>query len=168
MNINLIYAKSKNGVIGKDNKLPWHLPEDMVRFKQLTEGHVVIMGRKTWESIPEKYRPLPNRINIVITTSKDFSAFKGAEVCNSISQALILASQNDGKEIWVIGGSSIYDQMLPLAERLEVTIIDKDFEGDAYAPVIRGNWNVSSLPQQISKTGLSFSFMTYVKDNSLT
>jgi len=167
MKINLILAKSINGVIGKDNKIPWHLPEDMARFKRLTDGQVVIMGRKTWESLPEKFRPLPNRVNIVVSKNKDYKC-PGAILCQSISNALIMGSQAIDKEIWIIGGSTIYNHLEPIADRMEVTVIDQVYEGDAYAPAISSEWKTVSKRSYVSKNGLQYSFQSFTRDNSLT
>lgn len=128
MLISLIAAMDRNGVIGKDNSLPWQLPEDMKRFKELTLGKLVIMGRKTFESIG---KPLPNRTNIVITKNKNYKA-KGCIVVHSSDQALNAAKGN--KEVMIIGGEQIFREFLPIANRMYLTFIDKDFEGDAYFP----------------------------------
>jgi len=128
--LKLILACSINGVIGKDNTLPWRIPEDMRYFKQVTEGHSVIMGRKTWESIPEKFRPLPNRVNTVISRHHNYDA-KGALVCQSIEQAINFS--NPGV-VWVIGGASIYEEVLKnhRVEEIHITIVEKAYEGDAF------------------------------------
>ena len=124
MRVNLIYARARNGVIGRDNTLPWHLPEDMAHFKQLTNGWPVIMGRKTWDSLPRKFRPLPGRVNIVITRQTDWVA-DGAIALPSLAQALTLCHASS--EVWVIGGAQIYALAEPLAHRAEVTEIQQDF-----------------------------------------
>ena len=110
--INLIYARAANGVIGKDGAMPWHLPEDLAHFKQLTQGCPVLMGRKTWDSLPPKFRPLPGRTNIVITRQADWQA-EGAQRADSLEEALRLAGA--APEIWIIGGAQIYAQAEPLA-----------------------------------------------------
>lgn len=158
MDINLIYARAANGVIGSNNALPWHLPEDMARFKRLTQGWPVIMGRKTWDSLPAKVRPLPGRTNIVITRQVGWEA-SGAKVATSIKQAIGLCGKSD--EVWVIGGAQIYAQVEPLAQRVEVTEIGKDFEGDAFAPVLGPQWNEVSRENHMSSSGLKFSFISY-------
>lgn len=127
----LIAAMAHGRVIGKDNRLLWHLPDDMKHFKSLTQGHPVIMGRKTWESLPEKFRPLPGRKNIVISRNPDFLA-TGATVCASLK--LALATCQDAAQIFVIGGAEIYALALPMADRMELTEIDATFEGDAFFP----------------------------------
>jgi dihydrofolate reductase len=158
--INLIFARAANGVIGKDNAMPWHLPEDLAHFKQLTQGWPVIMGRKTWDSLPPRFRPLPGRTNIVVTRQADWMA-EGAVTANSLSAALTQAA--DAPDIWVIGGAEIYAQALPLAQRVEVTEIDQAFEGDAHAPVLGPEWHEAARSAHQSTTGLPFSFVTYEK-----
>ena len=134
MRIAMIWAMANNGVIGRQNKLPWHLPNDLKYFKRLTSGKTVIMGRKTYESIG---RPLPNRINIVITRANDFHA-EGIKVVNSLPAALELAAAetliSGAEEVIVIGGAEIYKLCLPLAERLYVTLVHADVDGDARFP----------------------------------
>lgn len=128
--LKLILACSINGVIGKDNKLPWSIPEDMKYFKKVTEGHSVIMGRKTWESIPEKFRPLPNRVNTVVSKNLSFHA-PGAIVCQSIEHAIELSNSGD---VWIMGGASIYEEVLKnhKVEEIHITIAEKAYEGDAF------------------------------------
>ncbi len=160
MLVNMIYARAANGVIGKNNALPWHLPEDMAHFKKITLGWPVIMGRKTWDSLPPKFRPLPGRTNIVITRQSGWQA-EGAKVAVSVEDAISLAGNIE--QVWVIGGAQIYAQAEPLADRIEVTEIAQDFEGDAYAPVLGTQWAESARENHVSKTGLEFSFITYNK-----
>ncbi|MDP3766003.1 MAG: type 3 dihydrofolate reductase [Nanoarchaeota archaeon] len=133
MIISLIAAIGKNNVIGKDNSLPWKLPEDMKRFKELTSGKPVVMGRKTFESIG---KPLPNRTNIVITKNKNYKA-KGCIVVHSSDEALNAAKGN--KEIMIIGGEQIFKEFLPIANKMYLTFIDADFDGDAYFPEYKKN-----------------------------
>jgi len=158
--INLIFARAANGVIGKDNSMPWHLPEDLAHFKRLTQGCPVIMGRKTWDSLPPRFRPLPGRSNIVVTRQVDWQA-EGAVRANSLQDALQLSG--DVAEVWVIGGAEIYRQAEPLAQRAEVTEIAQDFEGDAYAPTLGSGWAAIARESHLSTTGLAFSFVTYDK-----
>lgn len=129
--ISLIWAMGENRVIGKNNKLPWHLPEDLKFFKRTTLGHPVAMGRKTWLSLG---KPLPGRENIVITRNTEFSP-SGATVLNSIHQ-LITYSQEKHEEVFVIGGAEIYEAVLPYADRLYITVIHEEFDGDTYFPEI--------------------------------
>ncbi len=158
--ISLIYARAANGVIGKDNTMPWHLPEDMAHFKRLTQGWPVIMGRKTWDSLPPRFRPLPGRTNVVITRQPDWKE-AGAQPASSLADALKLCSQSE--EVWVIGGAQIYAQAEPLADRIEVTEISQDFEGDAFAPRLGPQWIESAREDHVSSNGLKFSFITYNK-----
>ena len=158
MQLHLILAKARNGVIGKDNAMPWHLPEDMAHFKRVTLGCPVIMGRKTWDSIPPRFRPLPGRLNIVVTRQQGWSEI-GAQTSSSLDSALSLCEQFDN--VWVMGGAQIYAQALPLANTAVVTLIDADFEGDAYAPQFGPEWQETSRETHTSVNGLSFSFVTY-------
>jgi dihydrofolate reductase len=154
----LIAAVASNGVIGKDNKLLWHLPDDMARFKALTTGNAVIMGRKTWESLPEKFRPLPKRHNIVLTRAASFPA-AGATLAHSIDEAIAVAGAGS---IFVIGGEQIYALALPLATRLELTEIDATFDGDAYFPPFdRAAWREVARESRVGDGELNYSFVTY-------
>ncbi len=156
--INLIFARAANGVIGKDNSMPWHLPEDLAHFKRLTQGCPVIMGRKTWDSLPPRFRPLPGRSNIVITRQSDWQA-EGAVRASSLQDALHLSG--DVPEVWVIGGAEIYRQAEPIAVRAEVTEIAQDFAGDAYAPNLGTGWTETAREQHLSAKGMAFSFASY-------
>lgn len=138
MNISIIVATSENNVIGKDNKLIWHLPADMKFFKEKTTGHCVITGRKNYESIPEKFRPLPNRTNIIITRQKDYSA-PGAIVVNSINEALDHARSLNDSEIFIIGGAEIFRQSLDIVDKIYLTKIYHLFEGDVYFPELKAD-----------------------------
>lgn len=126
----LVCAMAKNRVIGRDNKIPWDLPEDRKHFVQVTRGHAIIMGRLTWESLG---RPLPNRRNIVVTRQRELRSLQGAEVAHSLEEALQLARQTD-PEPRLIGGGQLYAESLPLATRIELTILDDDYDGDSYFP----------------------------------
>ena len=125
-----IAAIDENNVLGKDNQLIWHLPEDLMRFKRLTTGHAIIMGRKTFESLP---KALPNRHNIVVTRNQDYSK-DGITVCNSLEAAIECAK--DDKQPFVIGGGQIYEQAIELASKIELTRIHSQFEGDVFFPEI--------------------------------
>lgn len=161
MAIHLIYARAANGVIGLNNRMPWHLPEDLAHFKQLTNGHPVVMGRKTWDSLPERFRPLPGRTNIVVTRNSDWQA-AGVLRANSLEEALHAAAQH-GDTVWVMGGAQIYTQALPLADAVEVTIIHQDFDGDAHAPVLGAEWQEAAREDHVSTQGLPFSFVRYTR-----
>jgi len=150
----IIAAVARNRVIGKDNKLLWNIPEDMAHFKALTSGHTVVMGRKTWESLPPRFRPLPGRRNIVITRQADYAA-PGAEVADSLENALKLAST--ATTVFIIGGEQIYRQAMDVADRLEITEVDLKPEGDAWFPeIVAVDW------ERTGKTeGTEFGFVTY-------
>ncbi|MBT9519833.1 MAG: dihydrofolate reductase [Dechloromonas sp.] len=152
----IIAAVAKNRVIGKDNQLIWNIPEDMAHFKALTAGHTVIMGRKTWESLPPRFRPLPGRRNIVISRQADYAA-PGAQLADSLENALKLASTAD--TVFIIGGEQIYAQAMALADRLEITEVDLEPEGDAWFPEIATvNWKKTS---NLKSAGCAF--VTYRK-----
>lgn len=131
--ISIIVAASENNVIGKNNDLIWHLPADMKYFKDTTIGHCVIMGRKNYDSIPLKFRPLKNRTNIIITRQSDFKA-DGCVVVNSIEAAIQKGKELNDTELFIIGGAQIYAQSLHLADRIYLTLVHHKFEGDAYFP----------------------------------
>ena len=141
MKVSLIVAVSKNDVIGKDNDLIWHLPNDMKFFKETTTGHHVIMGRKNFESIPHRFRPLPNRTNIIVTRQSDYIA-EGCYVVNSLEEALEIAKKNRDKEPFVIGGGQIYKLSLErdLIDRIYLTRINHSFDGDTFFPELNSNW----------------------------
>ena len=158
--INLIYARAANGVIGKNNAMPWHLPEDLAHFKRLTQGWPVVMGRKTWDSLPVRFRPLPGRRNVVITRQPDWNE-AGAQVAPSLADAL--AQCRASEEVWIVGGAQIYAQAEPLAERIEVTEIAHDFDGDAFAPSLGAAWSEAAREDHVAVSGLKFSFVSYRK-----
>jgi dihydrofolate reductase len=156
--LTLVAAVAANGVIGGDNQLLWRLPEDMKRFKALTSGHPVIMGRKTWESLPEKFRPLPNRRNIVISRNAAYAA-PGAEVFDSLEAARDACAA--AGRAFVIGGGDIYAQALPLADCLELTELHLPFAGDAYFPPLNAeDWQVIHRACH-QHDGIDFDFVTY-------
>ncbi len=158
MKLHLIYARARNGVIGKDNQMPWHLPEDLAHFKRVTLGRPVIMGRKTWDSLPSKFRPLPGRLNIVVTRQSNWQA-EGALRAGSIEEAMHLCG--DAPDAWIMGGADIYRQAEPLASTAVVTEIDADFDGDAYAPTLSSTWREVQRETHVAASGLPFSFVTY-------
>ncbi len=158
MQLKLIFARAANGVIGCKGKLPWHLPEDLAHFKRSTLGSPVIMGRKTWDSLPPKFRPLPGRLNIVVTRQADWQA-DGAQRAASIREAMGLCPSDS--VAWVIGGAELYAQALALASAAVVTEIDADFTGDAFAPQFDSQWRETARESALSSTGLRFSFVTY-------
>ncbi len=162
MKLGVIYARARNGVIGVKGDLPWHLPEDLAHFKAITQGCPVIMGRKTWDSLPPRFRPLPGRRNIVVTRQAQWQA-AGAERAGSLEQAIALCE--GAAQAWVIGGAELYAQALPFAQVAEVTEIDRDYEGDAFAPTLGPSWSEAARQAHASADGLRFSFVTYNKQS---
>ena len=157
--LSIIAAVARNGVIGKDNQLLWHLPEDMRHFRETTRGKPVIMGRKTWESLPEAFRPLPGRNNIVVSRNPAYQPAR-AMLASTLNDAILKAG--DAEEVFVIGGAELYRQALPIADRLYLTEIDQDFEGDASFPDIeKSNWEEASRESQNSTSGIRYSFVRY-------
>jgi dihydrofolate reductase len=164
MKLSVIVAVAENGIVGRDNALPWHLPADLKYFKKMTLGKPIVMGRKTFESIG---RPLPGRTNIVISRNPDFVA-QGVHVCASVQDALAVAadvsSRDGGNELMVIGGAAIYSATIPLAECLYITEVHAEVEGDAKLPVIEwGQWQEQSRQRHCASEagGLDFSFVVY-------
>ena len=158
MRITLIAAVSENGVIGRGNALPWHLPADLQRFKRLTTGHAVVMGRKTWESIR---RPLPNRRNIVISSSAGFQP-TGATVVPSFGAAV--EAVRDLTEVFAIGGSRVFEAALPLTDRLELTRVHAQVPGDAFFPKLDfSEWTLVAEERHPAdeQHAYPFSFLTY-------
>ncbi|MET1064254.1 MAG: dihydrofolate reductase [Arthrobacter sp.] len=149
--LGVVWAQTSTGVIGQDGGMPWSLPEDMSHFTRLTTGHPVIMGRKTWESFPDKYRPLPGRTNIVITRQEGWGgtpAAAGAIAVKSLDDALLESQFVPGNEmVWIIGGGNIYAQSMDLANVAVITTIDTTMEGDTFAPELGYDWTMgASLP----------------------
>lgn len=158
--IGLIWAQARNGAIGRNGVMPWHLPEDLAHFKRTTLNHPVIMGRKTWDSIPPRFRPLPGRVNIVITRQSNWHE-NGAQRVSSLREALQKCEQSE--KAWIIGGAQMYAQALPLADELVVTEIDADFEGDAFAPTVGAEWREVARERHTAANGLPYSFVTLTK-----
>ncbi len=160
----IIAAVARNRVIGRDNQLLWNIPEDMAHFKALTSGHTVIMGRKTWDSLPPRFRPLPGRRNIVISRQADYPV-PGAELAGSLDQALALAATGEAT-IFIIGGEQIYRQAMAVADRLEITEVDLEPEGDAWFPDIPATTETTAGPgvnwkKAAKSENPGFSFVTY-------
>jgi dihydrofolate reductase len=156
-NVGLIWAQSTSGVIGRRGGIPWQLPEDLVRFRQLTVGHTVVMGRRTWESLPAAVRPLPGRRNVVLTRQTDFMA-EGATVVQSLDEAL------SDPDTWVVGGEQIYTLAMPRASRCEVTEVDIDLprdNGDVLAPVLDDTWVGTTGEWETSRSGLRYRLHSY-------
>lgn len=174
VSVGLIWAEARGGVIGLDGVMPWHVPEDLAHFKAMTLGGSVVMGRKTWDSIPERFRPFAGRENIVVTRQADWSA-DGAHVAHSVADAIALAaSLTPGERVWVTGGAEIYRAALGdaassafIVDRIEVTEIDADVSGDTHAPEIGAGWQVETADPasdwHVSRTGLPYRFLRYAR-----
>jgi dihydrofolate reductase len=160
--VSLIWAQARDGVIGADGALPWHLPEDLRLFRELTTGSTVVMGRRTWESLPERFRPLPGRTNVVLTSDPDWSA-EGARRAGSVTEVL-----DDEHVLWVIGGGTVYDAFLPHADRLVVTQVDVLVQGDTWAPAIGPEWRpMSRTPDEgwaLSSSGVRYAVTEYERE----
>ena len=156
--IGLIWAQARGGVIGADGTMPWHLSEDLAHFKDLTIGSTVVMGRRTWDSIEPRFRPLVDRRNIVLTRDPSWAA-EGAEVAHSVDEAL------EDPHTWVIGGGQLFAATIARADRLEVTEIDASYEGDAFAPAIDASWLAgdADAPWLTSRAGLRYRFLSYTR-----
>ena len=153
----LVVAHAANGVIGRDGDLPWRLPTDMKRFRELTTGHAVVMGRKTWESLPDRFRPLPDRRNIVLSSDPAYLA-EGAEVFGDLSSALAACPGG----CFVIGGGVTYEQALPLAGRVYATRVDAEVEGDAFFPALpESEWSCVDESDRLVENGHAFTFRVY-------
>ncbi|PKV89839.1 dihydrofolate reductase [Streptomyces sp. TLI_146] len=168
MNVGLIWAQTPEGVIGADNAIPWRLPEDMAHFKATTLGHPVVMGRRTWDSLPVRFRPLAGRRNIVVTRDPQWAA-EGAERAGSIAEALALAAEPlepaaVPAETWVIGGGEIYRAALGYATMLSVTEVDTAVDGDAYAPTPGPEWkSTEDTDWRSSVSGLRYRIRLYTR-----
>ncbi len=159
----MIWAQARDGVIGASGGLPWHLPEDLKLFRALTTGSTVVMGRRTWESLPERFRPLPGRTNVVLTSDPTWSA-EGARRADSVAD--VLARADD--PLWVIGGGAVYTAFLPYADRLVITDVDVLVEGDTWAPALGDGWQrVSRTPDDgwsfSASSGLRYAVAEYVR-----
>ncbi|GAA1945622.1 dihydrofolate reductase [Agromyces allii] len=162
--IGLVWAEAEGGVIGRDGGMPWHVPEDLAHFKAVTLGAPVVMGRKTWDSLNPRYRPLPGRRNVVVTRQVDWAA-DGAEAAASLDAALALLDDVD--RVWVIGGSELFRTALALADRVEVTELrhaDGSFrplDGDVLAPPVGPEFAAARDDEHTSATGIRYRFVTY-------
>ena len=161
--VGLVWAQDRDGVIGRDGALPWHLPEDLAHFRALTRGATVVMGRATWESLPERFRPLPGRRNVVLSRRPGYRA-AGADVRDSLDAAL---ADVEGP-VWVIGGAQVYAQAQSLADRAAVTEVDVRVDGDALAPRLDARWQRVGIDPadgwHRSTTGLGYRFLEYRAD----
>ena len=158
--IGLVWAQAHGGIIGAGGKMPWHVPEDLAHFRAVTGESDVVMGRRTWESLPPRFRPLPGRRNIVVSRS-DGWADEGAERAASLESALALSTT---AEVWVIGGGQLYAEALARADLLEVTQLDLDVDGDTVAPGLEGWTRTAADPEggwHVSRTGIRYRFETY-------
>jgi len=157
MNVSLVWAQSTSGVLGRAGGIPWDVPEDLTHFKNLTMSHTVVMGRRTWESLPAGVRPLPGRRNVVLTRQTDFAA-EGASVVHTFDEALT------APEIWVVGGEQVYTLAMPLAGRCEITEVDIDLprdDGDVVAPALDESWLGVAGDWRISRSGLRYRMHSY-------
>jgi dihydrofolate reductase len=162
--INIIVAMSNNSVIGKNNTLPWHLPTDLKYFKDTTNGHTVVMGRKCWESIPDKYRPLSNRKNIVLSRNKDYVA-KGATVINDLEQ-ILSSNETNHEQIFIIGGAELYKEAFKYANKLFLTQIFQDVDGDiTLEGLISKDWCLYEGSEIYEENGFKFRFELYQKND---
>ncbi|MDR1351237.1 MAG: dihydrofolate reductase [Zoogloeaceae bacterium] len=160
--LTLIAAVARNRVIGRHNRLPWRLPEDLRHFRAVTRDHPVIMGRKTWESLPAAFRPLPERANIVVSRQPDYPLPAGVHRARSLEDALALTQT----EAFLIGGAQLYALALPAAHRLLLTEIDQEIDGDAWFPDFDLNeWQETKREAQVSANGIPFAFVTYIRKN---
>ena len=159
--VGLVWAQSTSGVIGRDGDIPWRVPEDLTRFKQVTMGHTVVMGRRTWDSLPVGVRPLPGRRNVVLSRQTDFMA-DGAQVLSSLDE--VFSNALGEPETWVIGGEQIYLLALPHATRCEITEVEIDLprdDDDALAPVLDEAWLGETGEWLVSRSGLRYRFHSY-------
>lgn len=159
--ISLIAAHAENMAIGKDNSLLWHIPEDFKWFKTHTKGHPVIMGRKTFESIG---RPLPDRLNIIIT-SQDTYKQDGCIIAHSLPDALTIAADNDSEEVFIIGGASLFKEGLDYADRLYITIVHKEYEGDTFFPAYPA-FKKEVFKQKSKNNELTYTFYIFEKEGN--
>ena len=152
MTLSLIWAQAHHRVIGAAGGMPWHVPEDLAHFKELTLGSTVVMGRKTWDALDPRFRPLPGRRNVVVTRNTSWSA-PGAEVAHEVPD-----------EGWIIGGAELFALTIDHAARLEVTELDLSVDGDTWAPPIGPSWTVlTTSPWATSRTGIPYRFLSYTR-----
>lgn len=149
--MNLIWAQAHDRVIGNDGGMPWHVPEDLAHFKELTLGQDVVMGRKTWDALDPRFRPLPGRRNLVLTRDRSWSA-DGAEVIHDLPDSG-----------WIIGGAELFAATIDHADRLEVTELDLDVPGDTWAPPIGESWTAPETDWQVSSSGIRYRFRSYTR-----
>lgn len=159
--IGLVWAQTPDGVIGDAGTIPWHVPEDMAHFREVTAGATVVMGRATWESLPGRFRPLPGRRNVVLSRDPAFEA-SGATVVDDLDTAL-----GSAPDVWVIGGGAVYAATIGRADRLEVTVVDLDVDGDTRAPAVGPGWRLvaggQDAPWLASRTGTRYRYDTWTR-----
>ena len=158
MRLGMIWAQARSGVIGKGGVLPWRLPEDLAHFKRTTLGAPVIMGRKTWESVPPRFRPLPGRQNIVITRDAQWQA-EGAHRAGTLDDAI--AACAGAETAWITGGAEIFKLAMPRADLAVITEIGADYDGDTFAPALGADWQEVARERHLSPAGIPFDFVTY-------
>ncbi|WP_265522605.1 dihydrofolate reductase [Oerskovia flava] len=176
--IGVVWAQARDGagrpVIGAGGTMPWHLPEDLAHFRRLTSGHPVVMGRRTWDSLPPRFRPLPGRTNVVVTRQAGWVPDAGPAptqsavpvvVAGSVDVALARAEESAAHgEVWVVGGAQVYAATLALADRCVVTEIDAVVEGDTFAPHVPDGWSADAGEWATSSTGLRYRVVTHHRD----
>ncbi len=176
MKINLILARSQNNVIGCYNQLPWHIPEDLQHFRDLTKDQIVLMGRKTYESLPVSFRPLPDRVNVVLSRDEQFKQLNHSEqtlVFSNVSDFIEHYYQQDSefqqKELFIIGGQSVYERLIAIATRIYETAIYQHFEGDAYGPTIDSDvWTCVKTSEIKNYNGISYQFKEHRRTSCLS
>ncbi|MDQ0277666.1 dihydrofolate reductase [Arthrobacter silviterrae] len=169
--VGMIWAQTNQGVIGADGGMPWQLPEDMAQFKRVTMGHPVVMGRKTWDSFPAKFRPLPGRTNIVVTRQEGWGSTPGAAgavVLDSLDQALVEAQLSPGgNEVWVLGGGQVFAQAMDSCNVAAITVINTDVPGDTQAPALGPEWSFRGASPvkgwHTSRNGTEYRFTLWAK-----
>ena len=164
--VGLIWAEARGGVIGAAGGMPWHVPEDLAHFKRTTDGAPVVMGRRTWDSLPPRFRPLPGRANIVVTRQSDWAA-EGAVRAGSVEEALALAASDADDVVWVIGGAELFARTIDAADLLVVTELDLEVAGDTHAPVRGPEWRVVAADPptgwHTSSSGMRYRFVTLAR-----
>ena len=159
MRVSLVAAVARGGVIGREGTVPWRLPEDMTYFRAVTMGHPVVMGRRTWDSLPDRFRPLPGRRNVVVTRNPSWDG-EGAERAGSLEEALHLVE--GAERVAVIGGGELYEAALPVADELLLTEVDLEVDGDTFFPPLATDaFAEVAREEHVSDDGISFAFVTY-------
>jgi dihydrofolate reductase len=161
--VRLLWAQSRRGVIGADGTMPWRVPEDLRRFRDLTTGGTVLMGRRTWDGLPPRFRPLPGRRNLVLTRNRAWSS-PGAEAVHDVADAITATAP---ATLWIVGGGEVYRLALPLAGRAEVTEVDLDPDGDTVAPALDADWMLAASDPEdgwhTSSSGVRYRYRTWLR-----